>query len=82
MTHQARNKGRYVGARWGGSYTVRILGYDCNPGDVCTVMAEQQAVASPQWTPVYDIESAGASTGESTGQEPSNRRAARRGKEA
>lgn len=79
-----RQKARYVGARWGGSYPVRILGYDCNPGDVCTVMTEEQASTSPQWTPVY--ESSSLDKGEDANPAPSEalstKKAARRGKEA
>lgn len=54
MAQEKQKKGRYIGARWGGSYPVRILGYDCKPGDVCTVMSEEQATTSPQWAPVYE----------------------------
>ena len=83
MRHQEPGKRRYVGARWNGSYPVRILGYDCNPGDVCTVMTESQAVASPQWAPVYETDGAElVETPDAGREEPNAKRAARRGKEA
>jgi len=88
MTQDKQNKGRYVGARWGGSYPVRILGYDCKPGDVCTVMSEEQATTAPQWSPVYEsVTARSLDKGDDANPAPveglsTKKSAARRGKEA